>query len=66
MTTRTFQMIDVAYEISSEYAPHNGSPMFWRGYREYLNNEFSELAGADAQAYDRGAELAMRMLLRTN
>jgi hypothetical protein len=53
--TKTYQ------EIAQEYAPYNSRPEFQRGAEDYmdlrLNNPFR---GVSAQAWDRGAECAMR------
>jgi hypothetical protein len=50
-----------AIEASQQYAPYNGLPEFWQGYREYLRGERTDLENVPAQAYDRGAEMAMKL-----
>jgi hypothetical protein len=50
-----------ALKLADQYKPYSGMPEFWRGYREYMKGEYTELNGVEAQAYDRGHELAMRI-----
>lgn len=53
--------------IKAEYAPYDRFPAFWDGYDDYKNGRKlwmwrPDANSADAQAYDRGAEAAMRVI----
>jgi len=48
--------------FAAEYAPYHTMPAFWRGVRDYqFGAVCSTDLGVHAQAYDRGAECAMRV-----
>jgi hypothetical protein len=46
------------------YAPYHTMPAFTDGYTDYnqgcMRTDWNSYTGADEQAYDRGAECAMR------
>jgi hypothetical protein len=43
------------------YAPYHTMPVFLQGHADYRNQALSQdKQGVEAQAYDRGAECAMR------
>ena len=48
--------------LAAEYAPYNTMQAFAEGVADYQSGKkLSERQGMDAQAYDRGAECAMRV-----
>jgi hypothetical protein len=50
--------------LPEDYAPYHTYPAFNRGYNAYLKCNWDKpinLTGIDEQAYDRGAEYAMRV-----
>jgi hypothetical protein len=50
--------MELTHAEIERYAPYHTFPEFERGYMEYPSRR--EMEGVAGQAYDRGAELAMR------
>ncbi len=50
-------------QIKAEYAPYNKMPEFEEGYLMYMFGKVPayEIGGVAGQAFDRGAEAAMRV-----
>jgi hypothetical protein len=46
---------------AEEYAPYHTMPEFLLGYHDYLKGQLREYEGVAGEAYDRGAEFAMRL-----
>jgi hypothetical protein len=50
------------FPTAEEYAPYNAMPEFWQGYQDYHSCiQRHVYDGVKGQAYDRGAEFAMRL-----
>jgi hypothetical protein len=48
-------------EIAADYAPYNNFPEFNKGVQDYMDRIARNMGdGVAAQAYDRGAEAAMK------
>ncbi len=48
--------------LKAEYAPYHTMPEFQQGFDDYNMGELaSDIGGVAGQAYDRGAEAAMRI-----
>ena len=50
-------------ELAEEYAPYHTFPAFQRGAQDYMDGIYEcpyGSGGVDGQAWDRGAEAAMR------
>lgn len=54
--------------IKAEYAPYNKFPEFQQGYDYYMAGGLPpfDIPGVAGQAFDRGAEAAMRVLRAQN
>jgi hypothetical protein len=52
--------IELTQEEITRYQPYHTMQEFWRGRVDYLVNVNREIDGVAGQAYDRGAECAMR------
>jgi hypothetical protein len=48
-------------DVAHEYAPYHKLPEFKIGFDDYLAGRRQRLDGVEGQAYDRGAECAMRV-----
>jgi len=63
---QTPSYVNVA-EIKAKYAPYNTFPEFEQGYTAYMSGmgKLVNLDGVAGQAYDRGAEAAMKVKAAT-
>ena len=52
--------MDLTPDEIERYAPYHTMPEFAEGYADYQHCKYREFDGVAAQAYDRGAECAMR------
>ena len=64
---RTFGKMNTPYvnvqEIKARYAPYHTMPEFEQGYADYMAGKIfiANIPGVGGQAYDRGAEAAMKV-----
>jgi hypothetical protein len=52
--------MDMTQEEIERYAPYHAYPEFKQGFDDYMECRLREYDGVKGQAYDRGAECAMR------
>lgn len=48
--------------IKASYAPYHIMKAFDKGYNDYMAGRLGDMAGVAGQAYDRGANAAMRVM----
>lgn len=64
LTAKEVERIKLTPEEVERYAPYHNFAEFWIGFDEYTRGHMRvgayEFQGVGGQAYDRGAELAMR------